>query len=45
MSGPYRYVEIPDGSHWVPEEFPGVVADAITAQIEAYPSGAPLPPR
>ncbi|OZG27944.1 alpha/beta hydrolase [Williamsia sp. 1138] len=45
VSGPYRYIEIPDGSHWVPEEFPSVVADAITVQIEAYPSGAPLPPR
>lgn len=34
VSGPYRYIEIPDGTHWIPEEFPELVAEAIVTAIE-----------
>lgn len=34
VGGPYRYIEIPDGTHWIPEEFPDLVADAIVTAIE-----------
>ena len=39
VSGPYQYVEVTGGTHWVPEEFPQVVADAIIAQIRETGSG------
>lgn len=34
VSGPYRYVEIPGGTHWIPEESPDLVTDAIVTSIE-----------
>ena len=39
VSGPYRYIEVPDGTHWIPEEFPQIVADAIIEQVGAASSG------
>ncbi|HEY9311926.1 alpha/beta hydrolase [Williamsia sp.] len=38
VSGPYRYVEVAGGTHWIPEEFPQVVADAVIEQVGAVNS-------
>lgn len=40
VSGAYRYVEIPDGTHWVPEEYPDRVAEAIIDRIVDSRSGS-----
>lgn len=33
VSAPYAYVELPGVSHWVPEEAPQAVADAVLARV------------
>jgi hypothetical protein len=32
VTGPYRF-EVADGSHWIPEERPGLVHDLIVDRI------------
>ena len=38
MTGPYRFVEIAGGTHWIPEEHPDRLADAIRAVSSEYPT-------
>ncbi len=38
VSGPYRFVEITGGSHWIPDEHPERLANAIIAQAAEYPA-------
>lgn len=33
VSAPYRFVELPQASHWVPDEAPGAVADAVLGHL------------
>lgn len=33
VTGPYRFVELAEVSHWVPEQGPEAVADAVLAQV------------
>lgn len=35
VSGPYRFVELTGVSHWVPEQAPVALAEAVLAQIDA----------
>lgn len=35
VSGPYRFVELNGVSHWVPEQAPEALADAVLAQVAA----------
>jgi pimeloyl-ACP methyl ester carboxylesterase len=37
VTGPYRFVELPGVSHWVPETEPDAVADAILDRVAAAP--------
>ncbi|MGH9306211.1 MAG: alpha/beta fold hydrolase, partial [Acidimicrobiales bacterium] len=37
--GPYRLEVIEGGSHWLPEVYPGVVADLIADHVTAHKSG------
>jgi pimeloyl-ACP methyl ester carboxylesterase len=34
VTGPYTFVELPGVSHWIPEEAPEPLADAILARID-----------
>lgn len=34
VTGPYRFVELDGVSHWVPEEAPGALAEAIIERVE-----------
>jgi pimeloyl-ACP methyl ester carboxylesterase len=38
VTGPYRLVEIAGGSHWIPEEHPDRLADAIRAITSEFPA-------
>ena len=38
VAGPYRFVELPGGSHWIPEEAPDVVEREVRAQLAAVPA-------
>ena len=40
VTGPYRFVEIAGGTHWIPEEHPDRLADAIRAVSSEYPRPA-----
>ena len=33
VRGDYRFIEIPDASHWLPDEHPEAVADAILSRV------------
>lgn len=35
VTGPYRFVELSGVSHWIPDEAPGALAEAILAQVDA----------
>ena len=35
VTGPYRFVELPGVTHWIPEQAPGQLATEILAQIHA----------
>ncbi|GLY21007.1 alpha/beta hydrolase [Micromonospora sp. NBRC 101691] len=35
VTGPYRFVELTGVSHWIPDEAPGALAEAVLAQVEA----------
>jgi pimeloyl-ACP methyl ester carboxylesterase len=35
VDAPYEFVVVPDVSHWVPEEAPGTVADAVLARVQS----------
>jgi pimeloyl-ACP methyl ester carboxylesterase len=37
VSGPYRFVELPDVSHWIPELQPEAIADAVLDRIGSVP--------
>jgi pimeloyl-ACP methyl ester carboxylesterase len=37
VSGPYRFVELPGVSHWIPEEAPEAVVDALLPHLAAHP--------
>lgn len=39
VTGPYRFVEITDGTHWLPDTHPGRIADAVAAIASEYPTG------
>ena len=38
VDAPYAFVELTDTSHWVPEEAPGALADAVLARIASVPN-------
>lgn len=38
VTGPYRFVEIAGGTHWIPDEHPSRLADAIKAIASEFPS-------
>jgi len=38
VDAPYAFVELADTSHWVPEEAPGALADAVLARIASVPN-------
>lgn len=38
VTGPYRFIEITGGSHWLPDTHPERIADAITAIASEYPA-------
>ena len=33
----YRFIEVPGGDHWLPEEAPAEVADAVVDLARAHP--------
>lgn len=37
VSGPYRFVEVTGGTHWLPDTHPEVIADAVVAQATEFP--------
>jgi pimeloyl-ACP methyl ester carboxylesterase len=37
VTGPYRFVELPGVSHWIPEEAPDVLVDALLPHLAAHP--------
>ena len=41
VDGPYTYVVLPGVSHWVPDEAPGALADAVLAHLQRNPARAP----
>lgn len=41
VTGPYRFVEIPGGTHWLPDTHPDRIADAVTAIASEYPTSTP----
>jgi pimeloyl-ACP methyl ester carboxylesterase len=38
VAAPYRFVEIPGATHWLPEEDPEAVADATLEHLAAHPA-------
>lgn len=38
VNGPYRFIEIPGGTHWLPDTHPGRIADAIAAIATEHPA-------
>lgn len=42
VAGPYRFVEIHGGSHWIPEEHPDRLADAVRAVSSEFPASPPI---
>ena len=36
VTGPYRFIEIPGGTHWLPDSHPDRIADAVTAIATEY---------
>lgn len=38
VTGPYRFIEITDGTHWLPDTHPGRIADAVSAIAAEYPA-------
>lgn len=38
VTGPYRFVEISGGTHWLPDSHPDRIADAVSAIASEYPS-------
>jgi pimeloyl-ACP methyl ester carboxylesterase len=41
VTGPYRFVELPGVSHWVPDEAPDQLAAAVLDRIGAHPADPP----
>lgn len=37
VTGEYRFVELSGVSHWIPDEAPGALAEAVLAQVDAAP--------
>ena len=37
VSGPYRFLELPGVSHWIPEEAPDALTDALLPHLSAHP--------
>jgi pimeloyl-ACP methyl ester carboxylesterase len=44
VDAPYRFVEIPDGTHWLPEDAPAAVAAATIQHLRAHPARADRTP-
>ncbi|WP_029090428.1 alpha/beta fold hydrolase [Brevibacterium album] len=40
VEAPYRFVEIAGGSHWLPEQHPDTVAEAVLAHVREHSGGA-----
>ena len=40
VTGPYRFVEIPGGTHWLPDTHPGQITDAVRRLAEETAAGA-----
>ncbi|HET8930982.1 MAG TPA: alpha/beta fold hydrolase [Acidimicrobiales bacterium] len=40
VTGPYRFIEIPGGTHWLPDTHPMRIADAVTAIAAEYPASS-----
>jgi pimeloyl-ACP methyl ester carboxylesterase len=38
VRAPYRFVEVAGGDHWLPEQAPGQVADAVLDLVQAHPT-------
>lgn len=38
VTGPYRFVEITGGTHWLPDSHPDRIADAVSAIASEYPT-------
>lgn len=38
VTGPYRFIEIAGGTHWLPDTHPDRIADAVTAIASEYPA-------
>ena len=38
VNAPYRFVEIPDATHWLPEDAPNAVAEAIIDHLGEHPA-------
>jgi pimeloyl-ACP methyl ester carboxylesterase len=39
VSGPYRFLQLPGVSHWIPEEAPDALTDALLPHLSAHPVG------
>lgn len=39
VTGPYTFLELPGVSHWIPEEAPDAVTDALLPHLAAHPVG------
>jgi pimeloyl-ACP methyl ester carboxylesterase len=37
VSGPYRFLELAGVSHWIPEEAPDALTDALLPHLSAHP--------
>lgn len=40
VTGPYRFVEIPGGTHWLPDTHPDQIAEAVATLAAAHPGSA-----
>jgi pimeloyl-ACP methyl ester carboxylesterase len=38
VDAPYEFVVLDDATHWIPEQRPGALADAILARTAAAPN-------
>ena len=38
VSAPYEFIEVGDGTHWLPETHPGVIADAVQLLAGTHPA-------
>lgn len=38
VTGPYRFIEIPEGTHWLPDSHPDQIADAVREIASEHPT-------